>query len=108
MANDYQVVIKTTSERYPSVYLSVGNDLGWAKDLYVQIKRIFNFNCFFSFITLEDANRFLVDFGDSCDFYIRKSKMIFKSTSVSHPDMKRRFIYFKDNLYCPFVFYMNL
>lgn len=43
MANDYQIVIKTSSERYPSVYLSVGNDLGWAKDLYVQIKTHFRF-----------------------------------------------------------------
>jgi len=43
MANDYQVVIKTTSERYPSVYLSAGNDLGWAKDLYAQIKSHFRF-----------------------------------------------------------------
>ena len=43
MANDYQVVIKTTSERYPSVYISAGNELGWAKDLSTQIKSHLNF-----------------------------------------------------------------
>ena len=38
MLNDYQIVIKTNSERYPSLYISAGNDLGWAKDVYAQIK----------------------------------------------------------------------
>jgi hypothetical protein len=42
MANEYQIVIKTTSERYPSVYISAGYELGWAKELYVQIKTHFN------------------------------------------------------------------
>jgi hypothetical protein len=44
MSNEYQIVIKTTSERNPSVYISVGNELGWAKNVLFQIKGHLGFN----------------------------------------------------------------